>query len=94
MLGKRRSLVVLILLRNFPLPWGEDDDMIVEQLILDSENINADIVSRVKQVSLTEPNLAKRLVDLDGQVALVSITLNMPDGDKTEATAQVVGSIR
>lgn len=79
---------------NFQHTWAEEDDMIVEELILDPEDITSKTVNRVKSVSLTEPNLVKRFVDLDGKVALVSITLNMPDGDKTEATAQVVNSIR
>lgn len=79
---------------NFQHTWAEEDDMIVEELILEPENITSQVVTRVKTVSLTEPNLVKRFVDLDGKVALVSITLNMPDGDKTEATAQVVNSIR
>ncbi|GAA0857982.1 efflux RND transporter permease subunit [Aliiglaciecola litoralis] len=79
---------------NFQHTWAEQDDMIVEQLIYDADDIDQRVVERVKQVALSEPNLKDRLVDEQGRVALIAITLNMPDGDKTEATAKVVNSIR
>lgn len=79
---------------NFQHTWAEDDDMIVEQLILDANAIDEPLVQRVQEVALSEPNLVNRLVDEQGRVALVSITVNLPDGDKTKETAQIVDSIR
>ncbi|GAA6184205.1 MMPL family transporter [Aliiglaciecola sp. NS0011-25] len=75
---------------NFQHTWAEDDDMIVEQLILDSDKIDNALVERVKSVALVEPNLLNRLVDADGKVALVAVTVNLPDGDKTKETAEIV----
>jgi hypothetical protein len=79
---------------NFQHTWSQQDDMIVEQLILDPEQIDASVVERVKQVSLQSPNLRKRLVDPMGKVALIVITVNLPDGDKSAETALIVNSVR
>ncbi|MEP4891419.1 MAG: MMPL family transporter [Aliiglaciecola sp.] len=75
---------------NFQHTWAEEDDMIVEQLILDSDSIGNELVERVKRVALAEPNLLNRLVDEQGKVALVSVTVNLPDGDKTKETGEIV----
>ncbi|WJG08475.1 MMPL family transporter [Aliiglaciecola sp. LCG003] len=79
---------------NFQHTWSEQDDMVVEQLILDVDSINSHRVEQVKQVALSDPNLLNRLVDPKGQIALVAVTVQLPDGDKTAATASIVDSIR
>lgn len=79
---------------NFQHTWSEEDEMIVETLILDATNIDESVVERVKEVSLQEPNLLNRFVDPLGKVTLISITVNLPDGDKTEASAKIVNFIR
>lgn len=79
---------------NFQHTWSEEDDMIVEQLILDSADISDSVIDRVKSVALTEPNLRNRFVDPQGKVTLISISVNLPDGDKTVASGKIVTFIR
>ncbi|MDO6710006.1 MMPL family transporter [Aliiglaciecola sp. 2_MG-2023] len=78
---------------NFQHTWAEYDDMIVEKLILNPESIDDKLIQKVKSVVLTEPNLVNRLVDTKGKVTLVSITVNLPDGDKTKETTEIANSV-
>lgn len=56
-------------------------DLIVEDLILELDVIDADSVSQAQRVSTSEPNLVNRLVSPDGRVAVVHITVQLPDKD-------------
>ena len=66
---------------NYQHTWAEEDDLIVEDLILELDMIDADTLERAQQVSTTEPNLVNRLVSEDGRVAVVNITVQLPDQD-------------
>ncbi len=74
---------------NYQYSWSKDDDMIVEQLITDPELLDEKSISRMEQIVLSEPSLRNRLVSADGQVAMIAVTVNLPDGDKSAANAQI-----
>lgn len=74
---------------NFQHTWSEDDDMIVEQLVLDADSITNQQVEQIKQIALAEPNLVNRLVSESGEAAIISITVLLPEGDKSAANAQI-----
>jgi len=74
---------------NFQHTWSEDDDMIVEQLILDADVISTQQVDRIKEIALAEPNLVNRLVSESGEAAIISITVFLPEGDKSLANAKI-----
>jgi predicted RND superfamily exporter protein len=75
---------------NFQHTRAEEDDLIVEDLIPSLQDINPNTIANAKEVSLKEPNLVHRLISPDGEVAVVSIIVNMPDDDKTAAVAEIV----
>lgn len=64
---------------NYQHTWAEEDDLIVEDLILELDMIDDQSIERAKQVSTSEPNLVNRLVSADGKVAVVNITIQLPD---------------
>jgi len=68
---------------NYQHTWAEEDDLIVEDLILELDGINQAQVNRASQVSATEPNLAGSLISEDGKVAIINITIHLPDADTT-----------
>lgn len=74
---------------NFQHTWSIDDDLIVEDLLLELEHINPEKLAQMKAVSIQEPNLVDRLVSRTGEVAVVSITVNMPGDDKTAAVKEI-----
>jgi predicted RND superfamily exporter protein len=72
---------------NYQHTWAEEDDLIVEDLILELDDIDQELVDRARDVSTTEPNLAGSLVSEDGKVAIINITVHLPDTDTTGMSA-------
>lgn len=69
---------------NFQHTWAEEDDLIVEDLILEAELIDQAVIEKAKRVGLSEPNLVNRMVSNKGHVAVIAVTVNLPDDNKVE----------
>ncbi|MXZ82077.1 MAG: MMPL family transporter [Gammaproteobacteria bacterium] len=66
-------------LANYTHTMAEGDDLIVEPLVdRDTRLDDADIL-RIEQTALTAPDIAGRLVSMDGRVAGVAIRFAMPE---------------
>ncbi|WP_206683183.1 efflux RND transporter permease subunit [Neptunicella marina] len=72
---------------NFQHTQAEQDDLLVEPLVLEPEELDAEKLQHVKQVALNEPVLLKKLISEAGDVAMVNITVQLPD--KVDQTAEV-----
>jgi predicted RND superfamily exporter protein len=70
-------------LTNFQYTWIEDDDMVVDDLVLETNNLTPEEIARIRGIALNEPNLVNRMVSEQGHVAVVNITVNLPDGEQT-----------
>lgn len=73
---------------NYQHTWAEEDDLIVEDLILEVDNIDADTLERSQKVATTEPALVHRLVSPDGKAAVINITVQLPN--KPNNTDEVI----
>jgi predicted RND superfamily exporter protein len=73
---------------NYQHTWAEDDDLVVEDLILELDLIDQTLVDRTQAISTVEPNLVNSLVSPDGKVAVVNITIQLPNQENN--TAEVV----
>jgi predicted RND superfamily exporter protein len=73
---------------NYQHTRAEEDDLIVEDLILEVDSINAKSIQLTKDVATTEPALVNRLVSPDGKAAVVNITIQLPD--KENRTAEII----
>ncbi len=80
-------------LTNFQHTYAEEDDLIVEDLASDAVNLSPEELQKIKDVSLSEPLLAKQLVTEKGDVTAVNVVLQYPEIDITEVP-QAVGYIR
>ena len=69
---------------NYQHTWAEEDDLIVEDLILEVELINDETIAKAKEVALKEPNLLNRMISKDGHVAVINVTVQLPDADTPE----------
>ena len=78
---------------NYQHTWAEEDDLIVEDLILETELINPETIARAKSVALAEPDLVKRLISEQGHVAVVNITVQLPDGSQPENAADAAKAV-
>ncbi len=66
-------------LSNFQHTEGRQDELIVASLIDDPQQLTPAAISRVRQISLQEPLLLRRLISEDATVAAVNISLQFPD---------------
>ena len=73
---------------NFQHTYSEFDDLIVEDLIEKRDLTEAEI-TKVRDVALSLPEINNRLVSSGGEVAIVEVTVNLPDGDQTQAVAEI-----
>ncbi|MDF2178386.1 MMPL family transporter [Aliiglaciecola sp. CAU 1673] len=78
---------------NFQHTYAEGDDLIVEDLFLDPESMDAEQIEKAKQVALAEPNLVNKLISEKGDVTVINITVQMPDDDKTQAVKDVASYV-
>jgi predicted RND superfamily exporter protein len=69
---------------NFQHTEVEEDDLIVEDLVGDTDNITEDGLERVKKIALTEPQLVHNLVSSSGHVTGVNITILAPGKSMNE----------
>ena len=74
---------------NFQHTYAEGDDLIVDKLYPDWQTLTPEVIDNIEQVALSEPDVVNRLVSPDGQVAVISITVRMSDGDQTPEVAEI-----
>ncbi|WP_430462798.1 efflux RND transporter permease subunit [Thalassolituus sp. LLYu03] len=80
---------------NFQHTWADGDDMVVEDLVQQPDALTAADIDRIRQVALSEPNLAGGLVAEDGSAAVVNITVQIPDStNNTVEVMQVVDAVK
>jgi uncharacterized protein len=74
---------------NFQHSYGEDDDLIVEDLFRNPAGMNEAERMRRGDVALAEPLLANQLVTSDGTVTAVNVVLQYPEKSMTEVPEAV-----
>jgi predicted RND superfamily exporter protein len=63
---------------NFQHTRAEEDDLIVEDLVVNSESLSDTEIERIKGIALTEPLLVNRLVSPSGHVTSINVNVLMP----------------
>ncbi|MEM9172553.1 MAG: MMPL family transporter [Pseudomonadota bacterium] len=69
-------------LSNYQHTVARDDELIVNDLIPTDGILTPADLARIRMVALADPELVYRWVSPDGDVAAVSVMLNMPDDDE------------
>ncbi len=75
---------------NFQHTYGEDDDLIVEDLVTDAKNLNAQQLDRIEHIAINEPLIYKQLLSENSQLTSVAVTLNYPQKSVQEVPESVV----
>lgn len=78
---------------NYQHTMAEEDDLVVEALIYEDTELNQARRDFIRQVVMNEPNLYNRMVSKKGDVAIISITVQLPGKDRTveiQETARAV----
>ncbi|NRB37116.1 MAG: MMPL family transporter [Pseudomonadales bacterium] len=74
---------------NFQYSYGEDDDLIVEDLIEDALNLSPEQIHQKKVKALAEPLLRGNLISATADTVGVSVTLSLPQKSMTEVPEAV-----
>jgi hypothetical protein len=79
---------------NYQHTFAEGDDLIVADLISDSEKLSDADLARIKDIATTEPLLKQRLISPTGHVTSVSAMVTLPNIDQTKEVPQVMSAAR
>ncbi|WP_235869191.1 efflux RND transporter permease subunit [Veronia nyctiphanis] len=79
---------------NYQHTAVEADDLVVEDLVPDYYPLDEKRVAYVKGVALNQPEILGALVTEKADVATVSVSLTLPDGDQTDALIEVMTFVK
>jgi len=74
---------------NFQHSRAEADDLIVEDLVENAVLLDSRDIDRVREIAMSRPELASRLISASGAVAGVNVTLQLEGEDPAELNAPV-----
>ena len=80
-------------LTNFSHTWADEDELIVEDLVADPADLNADDLARIETIALNEIQLVDRLVAADGRTTAVLVNFVLPD-ESTEAVTEISDAVK
>jgi len=63
---------------NFQHAWAKEDELIVEDLVQNSERFSDKDLKRVKQIALSEPQIVNNIVSSSGHVTAVDVNILLP----------------
>jgi hypothetical protein len=63
---------------NVQYSYAAEDDIVVEALVPDASLLDTKEIERVKEIALTDPLIAQRLVSKEGHVTVVVVTMVLP----------------
>jgi len=79
---------------NFQHTYAEGDDLVVEDLVMDAPDLDAEGLSRIRAVAVNEPLLVDRIVSPSGHVTAVNVIIQLPGLDPAAEVPEVVGFTR
>lgn len=81
-------------LTNYQHTRAEGDDLYVEDLSYESENLTAEKIEEIKKIALNDPVLVNRLVNKEGSVAAVNVTVRLPGIDNAKEIPEITMASR
>lgn len=79
---------------NFQHTYAEADDLVVQDLVIDANALSDSDLERIKNIALTEPALANRLISAGTHVTGVNVIVQLPGLDPVKETPYVVSHVR
>jgi predicted RND superfamily exporter protein len=69
---------------NFQYTYSEDDDLIIEDLVVDASGMGDAEISRIREISLSEPRLLNYSISPNGGVTGINVNILPPGKSSTE----------
>ncbi|MCU7834133.1 MAG: MMPL family transporter [gamma proteobacterium symbiont of Taylorina sp.] len=79
---------------NFQYTYAIEDDMIVEDLLAEEADKTLEKLQQIKQIAISDPQLAGRLISRQAHVTIISTTVQLPGIDPTAEIPEVVHFVR
>ncbi|MEO0339331.1 MAG: MMPL family transporter [Bacteroidota bacterium] len=79
---------------NFQYTRAVEDDLYVDDLSYESETKTDEEISKIREVALNEPLLVNRLINKDGTVTAINITVKLPGEDSAAEIPEVTVFVR
>lgn len=79
---------------NFQYTRAVEDDLYVDDLSYESENKTAAEIKKIKEVALSEPLLVHRLINEEGSVTAINVTVRLPGEDMASEIPEVTIATR
>ncbi|GAA3936308.1 efflux RND transporter permease subunit [Litoribacillus peritrichatus] len=79
---------------NFQYTYAEEDDMIVEDLVMNPDRLNAAQLENIKRIAISEPQLVNKIVSELGHVSVVNVTVQFPGIDPIVEFPEVASKVR
>lgn len=79
---------------NFQHTWSEEDDMIVEDLVLDSTTLTDADMPRLQEIALNEPMLLNKLISPQAHITVLNVTVQLPGKNPVVEVPEVVAKAR
>ncbi|MEM7467237.1 MAG: hypothetical protein AAF387_10165, partial [Pseudomonadota bacterium] len=73
---------------NYQHTEAEEDDLVVADLVADPASLTDSELQKIKNIAVSEPLLANRLIALDGNSTAVNINLQIPTEIESEGTVE------
>ena len=81
-------------LANFQYTTADGDDLYVQDLVDPQELGRAEARSRIRSIALSDPRIAGSILARNGDVSVVSVTVELPEEGLLEASAEVAEFVR
>ncbi len=81
-------------LANFQFTTADGDDLYVRDLVDPQELAQPEARSRIRDVASSDPRIAGSILSLNGDVSVVSVTVELPEEGLLEAVAEIAGFAR
>ena len=79
---------------NFQYTYAEEDDMIVEDLVMSTNNLTSEKLEKIKKIAINEPLLVNKIISQTGHVSIVNVTVQFPGINPMAETPEVAASVR
>jgi uncharacterized protein len=79
---------------NFQHTEAEEDDLIVRDLVINTQNLSAQEINEIKEIAIAEPLLVRRLISDSGHVTGINVTVQLPRINEMVETPEVVTYVR
>ncbi len=79
---------------NFQHTYAEEDDMIVEDLVMDTTSLTEQELQKIKNIAINEPLLVNKIISPEGHVSVVNVSVQFPAIDPTAEVDEVSSFVK